>query len=76
MDVSAKALAGAEYCFGKHWALTFDCKYLCIVSLTFHGEIPGSCELWLEGVHVLKQAGKIAPRVWGLHPISNVSGMD
>jgi opacity protein-like surface antigen len=41
-DFSAEALAGAEYFFDKHWALTFDYKFLYIVSPTFHGNIPGS----------------------------------
>lgn len=41
-DFSAEALAGAEYFFDKHWALTFDYKYLYILSPTFHGNIPGS----------------------------------
>jgi len=41
-DFSAEALAGAEYFFDTHWALTFDYKYLYIVSPTFHGNVPGS----------------------------------
>ena len=50
-DFSAEGLAGAEYFFDKHWALSLDYKYLYVVSPTFHGNIPTSTVKYhLDGI--------------------------
>jgi len=50
-----KVPAGTEYFFDKHGALTFDCKLPCLVSATFSDGIPGSHEMFLDRIHILKQ---------------------